>query len=154
MPTLDQAKDRKGSWTEERRRAQAERMLQVNDRLKGKGRRPSMTPEQKAEKSEQMKQLNERMRTDAELKAKVIEGQKRVRGTPEARERQALHMQVTMADPKNRDIARDHVRRMNRDPEMRKKQNEGRFGDDRERYCVRRGGSCQCTCVGECIFSG
>jgi hypothetical protein len=74
-----------------------------------------------------MKRLNERMRTDIELKAKMIEGQKRVRGTPEARERQALHMQVTMADPKNREISRQHAREINRDPEVRKKQNASRF---------------------------
>lgn len=102
-------------------------MRAVSEQLKGGKRRPSMTPERRAEKSAFMRQLNERMRTDAELKAKTIEGQKRVRGTPEARERQALHMQVTMADPKNRDTSRKHAQRMNRDPEMRKKQNRSRF---------------------------
>jgi len=110
-------------WTEERRRAQADRMRAVSERVSGEKRRSSMTPERRAEKSAFMKQLNERMRTDAALKAKTVEGQKRVRGTPEARERQALHMQVTMADPKNRETSRQHVCRINRDPEVRKKQN-------------------------------
>jgi hypothetical protein len=84
------------------------------------------TPERKAASAERMKRLNERMRTDPALKTKCVKGQKRARRKPGYRAMQALTMAETMARPEVREKARQHACKINRDPEVRKRQWAGR----------------------------
>lgn len=83
-------------------------------------------PALRAAKSELMKALNERMRADEALKKKCVKGQKRVRRRKRFRAERSAAMRLMMRKPENREKARQHAIAINRDPEIRARQWEGR----------------------------
>lgn len=69
-----------------------------------------------------MKLLNQRIRDDAELRGKVIRGQRKARSAPGYRAMQALTMRETMKRPELRRLARFHCAAINKCPDVRRKQ--------------------------------
>ncbi|MBR0855518.1 hypothetical protein [Bradyrhizobium liaoningense] len=119
-------------WSHEQKAAHAERMRlhwadpAYREWLTAKSQARSTTPEARAAASERMRKLNERMSADPALKRKCIAGQKRVRRSKSYRQMQSLVMTETMARPENREKARQHACKINRDAAVRKRQWDGR----------------------------
>lgn len=88
-----------------------------------------MSAEQRALKAKQMRELNERMRTDVELKARTVAGAVRARQDPAYKAMQALTMADVMSRPENKEKARQHACRINRDPDVRERQWAGRVAN-------------------------
>jgi hypothetical protein len=106
------SRQQKARWRDPKlRKAQAERMAD---------------PAKRAASSERMKRLNDRMREDKALKKKCVRGMKRVRRSAAYRAIRSLVMRKTMARPENREKARLHACKINRDPKVREKQWAGR----------------------------
>ena len=79
--------------------------------------------------SDRMAALNQRMkRKNSAIKRRCIAGMKRVRQDAAYRAVQAAVMRSIMARPEMRDLARQHATTINRDPEVRKRQWQGRRG--------------------------
>lgn len=120
------------SWTPERRRAQGKRMKKrmrdktVRAETLARLEKANSDPANRAAASVRMKQLNNRMSTDDKLKAKCVRGQKRVRQDPTYRAIQSAVMTDIMSRPENKAKARNHVTKLNKDPEARRRQWAGR----------------------------
>lgn len=87
------------SWTLERRARQAE-IMRARNRDRHFLRRKAtsyISPEEREARRARMKKLNQRIRDDADLREKVIKGQKRVRREPAYRAMQAEVMRDLMA---------------------------------------------------------
>lgn len=125
-------------WTPERKAAYSVRMRKrwrdpkYRKARAEQSRAIATDPEKRATASERMKRLNERMRSDPALKKKCVAGQKRARRKPGYRNMQSLTMRETMAKPENRETARQHARRINRDPKVRARQWDGRRRKQKE----------------------
>lgn len=119
-------------WSDERKAAFSRQQKarwrdpKLRKAARDRGRKAMADPAKRAAKSELMKAFNERMRTDEALKKKCVKGQKRVRRRKAFRTKRSAQMREMMAKPENRARARQHAIAINRDPEIRAKQWEGR----------------------------
>lgn len=86
------------------------------------GAHVNWTPEMRAAKSAHMKALNARMRTDEELKARCVAGQKRFRRSPMARAIASAEMKKKMQRPEMRRAARYHCIKINKNQKVRRRQ--------------------------------
>lgn len=114
-------------WTPERRAAFAAAMRERWRRGDyAKRRRVVLSPAERARRQAHMRRLNFRMSFDENLKSKCVAGQRRVRRQAAWRNVQAAVMREIMARPGMREKARQHCRRINKNPRTRKRQWAGR----------------------------
>jgi hypothetical protein len=111
-------------WPPERKAAQAARLRDRWRRGAFRKRKPaSIDDAERAARSARMAALNARMCEDRALKRKCVAGQKRVRRRKRYRALQGGRMRALMRDrPELRELARTHAARINRDPNVRRRQ--------------------------------